>query len=108
MNLLKSSQGNSIILTARTVPEPISEFLKPLGIDIPVFAVGTDDPDLICSAYNAKMKSQWLRAAINKFNIKEIEFWDDNGLNLYAAQQLGEELNVKVITHQVVFVPRKS
>lgn len=107
MNLLKSSQGNSIILTARTLPGPIEAYLKTLQIDVPVFAVGTDDPDLISAPYNAKMKGQWLRDAINTFNIKEIEFWDDNGLNLYAAEELGKELNVKVITHQIVFNPRK-
>lgn len=107
MNLLKSLQDTSIILTARTISEPIEKFLETLNIHVPVFAIGTDDPNLICSSYNSRMKSEWLRKAILKFNIKEIEFWDDNKMNIYAVDKLGEELNINIITHKVDFNPKR-
>lgn len=107
MNLLKSSQNTSIILTARTANVPVENYLKTLEINVPVFAVGTDDPNLISSAFNAKRKAEWLRATIKTFPIEEIEFWDDNALNLYVVEELCKELNIKLTTHRVEFDPHK-
>lgn len=106
VQMLKNSQKNSIILTARTEGPPIEKFLRTLGIDVPVFTVGSKDPKFINSSLNAKRKFEFLKKVIEKFNIKEIEFWDDNGLNLYEAQKLSNLYPVKIITHLVKFSPK--
>ena len=104
MNLIKSLQKNSVILTARTKDVPISEFLKSCGVDVPVYAVGTTDPDLISSAYNARKKSDWIKKAIETFQLTFVEFWDDNRLNLFEAEKLKELFpRTEIKTHYVVF-----
>jgi hypothetical protein len=107
INLLKSLQGSSIILTARTAHQPIEDYMiNQFGITVPVYAVGTTDPKLISSSYNAKRKAEWISKILSAFQIDEIELWDDNKLNIREIGFLSKTFPVKIKSNLVKFDPR--
>lgn len=106
--LAKSLQDKSIVLTARSVEKPIKDYLSTLEIDMPVHAIGSSDPNVISAAYNATKKCEWVENLINNFDIKNIEVWDDNRLNLHKIQSLKTKYPaITIKTHLVKFGPRR-
>jgi hypothetical protein len=102
MDLLRQHQQNAVILTARTNDKPATKLLTQFGIHVPVFAVGTNDPTLTSTAYNAKRKASWIESAIKTFRLKYVEFWDDNRFNIYEVEQLKEKYPEVIIKTNLV------
>lgn len=104
MKLLIKHKNNAIILTARSVKEPIELFLNKFNINIPVFAIGTNDPKLVSITFNAHRKKDFISKVIEMFNLDYVEFWDDNQLNIYQVDTIKKLFpNTTIITHLVEF-----
>ena len=102
MDLLIKHKNKAVILTARDKPEPIKNFLLKLGIDVPINAIGINNPKSNSVFVNAERKKSWIKLAITTKNYNYIEFWDDNELNIEKAETLKEEFpDITLITHLV-------
>ena len=66
------------ILTARLLAYPVRRYLKSLGLDVYVVAVGSSDPQL---------KANWIEKEINK-GYDDILFVDDSEKNITAVKAL--------------------
>ncbi|MBC8303263.1 MAG: hypothetical protein H8E55_46835 [Pelagibacterales bacterium] len=77
------------ILTARRLGQPVTSFLKSVGIDAYVVAVGSSDP---------KVKADWIEDQIKK-GYDTIYFMDDSPKNIKAIDDMLKRYpNVKSIT----------
>ena len=74
----KTSARKVVILTARSVGYPIRHFLKTLGMDVEVIAVGDANP---------QKKADWIEGQILK-GYDTIYFMDDSMKNVKAIQDL--------------------
>lgn len=76
-----------VVLTARANAKPVEDFLKTIGIDVPVIAVGSSDPNL---------KSQWIEKQIQQ-GYDDIYFLDDSPKNIAAVKSMASRYpNVKL------------
>jgi hypothetical protein len=77
------------ILTARRLGQPVTSFLKSVGIDAYVVPIGGADP---------KLKADWIEAQINK-GYDTIYFMDDSNKNIQAVKNMLRRYpNVQSIT----------
>ena len=77
------------ILTARKLGQPITSFLKSIGIDAYVVPLGSADP---------KLKADWIEAQIRK-GYDTVYFMDDSNKNIAAVNNMLKRYpNVKSIT----------
>jgi hypothetical protein len=99
------SQGkHTVILTGRTRPEPVEEWLAGVGIRVPVVAIGHAGAT---HASIAAAKRDWLEAAIRD-GYNDIEFWDDNATNIRAAAVLKAQYpHVRFRTRLVRYTARR-
>ena len=87
----RSSKGSRkvTILTARRLGQPVTSFLKTMGIDAYVVPLGSADP---------KKKADWIEKQINK-GYDTIYFMDDSPKNISAVDSMLKRYpNVKSIT----------
>lgn len=103
MELLKKNMANSIILTARSNPDPVQKFFKSINTACPkIFAVGVKPFVNRSEEINAERKRACLDKIIEKYNFNYIEVWDDVELNLIAINALKEKYpNITLVTHLV-------
>ena len=102
MDLLVSHLPNVVILTARSEPQPIKDYLGDLGIDVPVIAVGKSTDDAEAIKGNAKRKRDWIGNAIRTRGLEYVEFWDDNEENINQVWSLQKKYpDVKIVCHLV-------
>lgn len=83
-----------VVLSARSTPEPIEQFLSSIGLaDIEVVALG--DP-------NAEAKATWVSNRIYRDNVKHLEYYDDARPNTVAVQDLRHlHSDTFIVTHLV-------
>lgn len=87
----KNPANKVTILTARRLAFPIRYWLKRMGLDVYVIAVGGSDPQL---------KVKWIEAEIKK-GATDITFIDDSHKNVDAVAKLGDDyplVSVKSLT----------
>jgi hypothetical protein len=102
MNLLRQHINNAQILTARPHKEPVIEYLKSIGINVPVNAVGISDANIDCILPNAHRKKDWIKKIIIQKKYDYVEFWDDNHFNIDCVNELKTDFpHVNIITHLV-------
>jgi|SRR6478609_250620 len=98
------SHKGSIILSARTAPEPIVQFLTSVGMsDIEVKALNNADPTI---------KAGWVDTWIRERELDHVEFFDDSHKNVAAVRQLRElhpnvNIVVRHVDHESGFVPTR-
>ena len=98
------AQGKpTVILTGRAVAHTVAHWLNSIGIDIPVVTVGGAG----ASHHSiAQAKYEWLRDAITR-GYDDIEFWDDNALNIQYARRLKAQFpHVRLRLRHVKYKPR--
>ena len=83
-----------VILSARSTPEPIEEFLASLDMKgIEIKALDNANP---------KVKAAWIDQWIREHGLEYVEFFDDSPKNIEAVRQLQEmHPGVHIITHHV-------
>lgn len=98
------AQGKpTVILTGRAVAHTVAHWLGSIGIDIPVITVG--GPGTSHHSI-AQAKYEWLRDAIGR-GYDDIEFWDDNALNIQYAKRLKAQFpHVRLRLRHVKYKPR--
>lgn len=84
-----------IILSARSTPEPIVQFLQDAGMPgVEVKALDNADP---------KVKAGWIDTWIREKNLDYIEFFDDSHKNIAAVKALKDEHpDVHIVVRHVV------
>jgi len=84
-----------VILSARSVPEPIMQFLHDLGMPgVEVVALDNADP---------KVKAGWIDRWIRERGLDHVEFFDDSHKNIAAVKDLKElHPGVHVVVRHVV------
>lgn len=84
-----------VILSARSTPEPIMQFLHDAGMDgVEVKALNNADP---------KVKAHWIDTWIREKNLDYIEFFDDSHKNIAAVKQLKHDHpDVHIVVRHVV------
>ena len=85
---LKEHLSDAVILTARAVSAPVEKYMKSIGMNIPVHAIGVSTVGGDNNAINAKRKAAWIRAAIEENEYSYVEFLDDNPHNIREANKL--------------------
>lgn len=79
--MLGSDQKRTVILTARSETRNVSNFLKSLGIRVPI--IGLNDA-------NPQKKYEWIKTQIEK-GFTDIRFMDDSNKNISAVNKLRRE-----------------
>lgn len=84
-----------VILSARSTPEPIVQFLNDAGMPgIEVKALDNADP---------KVKAAWVDTWIREKNLDYVEFFDDSHKNIAAVKQLKHDHpDVHIVVRHVV------
>lgn len=86
------SDRKAAILTARGNAKPVRDFLRGLGIDMPIIALRSSDPFA---------KKAWIKSQIEK-GFTDIYFTDDSEKNIKAVDTLKSEYpNIKLRTQLV-------
>jgi hypothetical protein len=93
-NILRGD-SEVVILTARSMPEPVRQFLEEAGLPpIEVVALGDADP---------KRKSEYVASRISSDGFTFVEFFDDSYKNVAAVRGLEQQFpGVKIIARHVV------
>jgi hypothetical protein len=84
-----------VILSARSTPEPIQQFLRDAGMPgVEVRALNNADP---------KAKAAWVDTWIREKNLDYVEFFDDSHKNIAAVKQLKHDHpDVHIVVRHVV------
>lgn len=89
----KGSDRKIVVLTARADGKSVEDYLKTIGIQVPVVGVGSSDP---------YKKSQWIEDQIAQ-GYDDVYFLDDSQKNLAAVSQLKSKYpSVKIRTQNVL------
>lgn len=92
----KYGPAGLVILSARSTPEPIVQFLHDIGLTgIEVVALDNADP---------KVKAKWIDHWIRDRNLEYVEFFDDSHKNIAAVKELrhlhpGVHIVVRHVVH---------
>ena len=95
--------GRTVILTGRTNGAGVEKYLKNMGIDIEVVAIGSKAGGSHEGV--ARAKRDWIAAEIDK-GYNDIEVFDDNSLNIEYIKKLSDPGNVRITTRLVKYSPR--
>ena len=94
---------DSVILTGRSDPQPVRDWLRSSGIDIPVVAVGGAGSTHHSIAH---VKLEWLAGAVQQGH-NDIEFLDDNALNIQVSRALKQRFpNIRFKARLVRYKPK--
>tara|TARA_Y100000034_G_scaffold44805_1_gene55071 strand:+ start:481 stop:1026 length:546 start_codon:yes stop_codon:yes gene_type:complete len=96
--MLKASGDRYVmVLTARGNYKPVKEFLRTLGINVKVIALGSGDP---------WDKRFWIERQIERNKFDDIEFFDDSRKNIKAVELVKDKYpGIKLRTHHVKYSP---
>lgn len=91
----KHGPDGLVILSARSVPEPIEQFLASIGIEgVKVTALNNADPNV---------KATWVDRWIREKKLDFIEFFDDSHKNVAAINSLKDaHPNVHIVARHVI------
>lgn len=95
--------GKAVVLTGRNYGETAQKYLKQMGIDIEVVAIGGKSGQSHEGV--AKAKADWIQAQIDQ-GYNDIEFHDDNKLNLEYAKRLAKPGEVRIRTKHIRYKPK--
>ena len=95
--------GRSVILTGRFDGAGVEKYLRSMGIDIEVVAIGRMSGG--SHAGIARAKADWVQAQINS-GYNDIEVFDDNALNIEYIKKLADPGNVRIRTRLIRYSPR--
>jgi hydroxymethylpyrimidine pyrophosphatase-like HAD family hydrolase len=95
--------GRTVILTGRTHGEGVEKYLRSMGIDIEVVAIGRKAKG--SHEGIARAKRDWIAGEIDK-GFNDIEVFDDNALNIEYIKTLADPGNVRVKTRLIKYSPR--
>lgn len=94
---------DTVILTGRSDPQPVRDWLRSIGIDIPVVAVGGAGATHHSIAH---AKLEWLASAVQQ-GYNDIEFLDDNALNIQVSRALKQRFpNIRFSARLVRYKPK--
>lgn len=94
--------GRTVILTGRANGAGVERYLKSMGIDIEVVAIGRKAKG--SHEGIARAKRDWIAGEIDK-GYNDIEVFDDNALNIEYIKKLADPGNVRVRTRLVKYSP---
>jgi hypothetical protein len=89
--------GEVVILTARSSPRPVRQFLRDSGLpDLEVVALGDPDP---------RRKADYVASRVESGGLDEVEFFDDSHRNVSAVRALSAlypdvRIVVRHVTHR--------
>ena len=91
----KHGAESLVVLSARTLQEPIKTFMDEVGLsDINVVALNDPDP-------NAKVK--WIASRIKAKRLEFVEFFDDSFKNVDAVKRLNDEFPLtRIVVRHVI------
>lgn len=95
--------GRTVILTGRANGAGVERYLKSMGIDIEVVAIGRKAKG--SHEGIARAKRDWIAGEIDK-GYNDIEVFDDNALNIEYIKKLSDPGNVRVRTRLIKYSPR--
>lgn len=106
LKILRAVRGEgkrSVILTGRSEAEPVRQWMRSIGIDIEVYTVGGANAS---HESIARDKRAWIADAIRQ-GYNDIEFLDDNALNIAVAKTLKREFpNIRFTARLIRYTPR--
>ena len=108
VNALEKGQ-NVVILTARTNPEPVKQFLLDnFGAKLPVIAVNSPDYRLLGDSDPIR-KANWIKKQILS-GVNTIYYYEDSDNNIAEVQKLRyddeiSDKNVKIFIYKVIGTP---
>lgn len=103
MRQVLSRDGRAVVLTGRKFSHAVRKYLREIGIDIEVIAIGGKSGGT--HAGIARAKAQWIEGEIDK-GYNDIEVFDDNALNLEYINRLKEKSRVRIRTKLVKYKPK--
>ena len=85
--------NNVVILTARSNPRPVREFLSDMGIDgIEIVATGTSSP---------MAKAQYVLDRVNNGTFDEVRVFEDNAQNIRTIRKVIEPTGARLQSNRV-------
>jgi hypothetical protein len=85
--------GNVVILTARSNPKPVREFLSDSGIDgIEIVTTGTSNP---------MAKARYILDRVNNGTFDEVRVFEDNAQNIRTIRKVIEPTGVRLQSNRV-------
>jgi hypothetical protein len=95
--------GRTVILTGRARGAGVQKYLRSMGIDIEVVAIGK----MAGGSHEgiARAKRDWIAGEIDR-GYNDIEVFDDNALNIEYIKTLADPGNVRVRTRLIKYSPR--
>jgi hypothetical protein len=97
--------GRTVILTGRAYAEGIEKYLRSMGINIEVVAIGRKAGG--SHEGIARAKRDWITGEIDK-GFNDIEVFDDNALNIEYIKKLADPGKVRVRTRLINYSPKKT
>lgn len=97
--------GKTVVLTGRSYGETAKKYLESMGIDVEVVAVGKKSGG--SHAGVAQAKADWIQDQIDQ-GYNDIEFHDDNKLNLEYAKRLAVPGKVRIRTKHIQYSPKRE
>lgn len=95
--------GRTVILTGRAYGEGVEKYLRSMGINIEVVAIGRKAKG--SHEGIARAKREWIAGEIDK-GYNDIEVFDDNALNIEYIKTLADPGNVRLRTRLIRYSPR--
>jgi hydroxymethylpyrimidine pyrophosphatase-like HAD family hydrolase len=95
--------GRTVVLTGRNYGETAKKYLEKMGIDIEVIAIGGKSGSTHEGV--ARAKADWIQSQIDQ-GYNDIEFHDDNKLNLEYAKKLAKPGEVRIRTKLIRYSPK--
>jgi hypothetical protein len=95
--------GRTVILTGRVRGAGVEKYLRDMGINIEVVAIGK----MSGGSHEgiARAKRDWIAGEIDK-GYNDIEVFDDNALNIQYIKTLADPGNVRLRTRLIKYSPR--
>jgi hypothetical protein len=95
--------GRTVILTGRAKGAGVEKYLRDMGINIEVVAIGK----MAGGSHEgiARAKRDWIAGEIDK-GYNDIEVFDDNALNIQYIKTLADPGNVRLRTRLIKYSPR--
>ena len=92
-SLALDGPNNVVILTARSNPQPVREFLSDMGIKgIDIVATGTSNP---------MAKARYVLDRVNTGTFDEVRVFEDNAQNIRTIRKVVEPTGVKLQSNRV-------
>lgn len=97
--------GKAVVLTGRNYGDTAKKYLESMGIDVEVVAVGSKSGGSHEGV--ARAKADWIQDQIDQ-GYNDIEFHDDNKLNLEYAKRLAVPGKVRIRTKHIQYSPKRE